>query len=367
MPHLPALLAAALVAALAAAASASRTSSPTDTPAAARTRSRSPSPAPVSALVFSYSGDYATWRVPPGVTAVTLHAWGAGGGGGFPGYGPSTDSFGGAGAYANGSLAVVPGETLRIIVGKRGEYNGAAGRASQGNGGSGAPRVALTSQAGGSGGGRTAVQRVVDGRWVDIVTVGGGGGGGGASSHGGPGGAGAGRRGGDLAFQTDVATGATAAGRPVYFGGGGSATRAGRAHFSGGDGAAYRGGDAVNAPDVRSGGGGGGFFGGGAGSGGAGGGGSSNLRALSGARGETARGAAPPGSGSRFFTSDTAFGGTALRDGGHGRLVLTFRAASSPAVSNAATASPEAQSPPATASRGVSPTRSSKGRLSGLA
>ena len=168
--------------------------------------------------MFSYSGagDYATWRVPPGVTSVTLHAWGAGGGGGF---GSSAGSFGGAGAYANGSLAVVPGETLRIVVGKRGEYNGATGTASQGAGG-GAARVPRAGQTrfGGSGGGRTAVQRVVAGRWAEIVTIGGGGGGGGYNSNGGAGGLGAGRRGGDLAYRTEVAVGTSAAGERAHFG-----------------------------------------------------------------------------------------------------------------------------------------------------
>ena len=145
-------------------------------------------------------------------------------------------------------------------------------------------------------------------------------------------------------------------------GGGGSSTRAGQGQFNGGDGASFMGGDARNAIDAISGGGGGGFFGGGAGCGGAGGGGSSNLRSLSQARSEAAQGAAPPGTGSRFFTSDVGFGGSALRAGGHGRLVLTFRGSPRmPSVSNAAE-SPAAQSPPASSSRGPSPTRSSKGR-----
>ena len=141
-------------------------------------------------------------------------------------------------------------------------------------------------------------------------------------------------------------------------GGGGSFTRPGQSHIRGGDGAAFKGGEVLETPDAISGGGGGGFFGGGAGSGGAGGGGSSNLRLLSQARGEEALGSAPPGTGSRFFTSDVGFGGSALRAGGHGRLVLTFRGAPRmPSVSNAAeSASPLPASPD------TSPTRSSKGR-----
>ena len=57
-----------------------------------------------------------------------------------------------------------------------------------------------------------------DAAGAEIVTIGGGGGGGGYNSNGGAGGLGAGRRGGDLAYRTEVAVGTSAAGERAHFG-----------------------------------------------------------------------------------------------------------------------------------------------------
>lgn len=69
-----------------------------------------------------------TFVVPQGVTRVYVEVWGAGGGGGgcvfvtpaCPGRGTTSGGNGGAGGYAAGELAVVPGETLDIVVGDPG-------------------------------------------------------------------------------------------------------------------------------------------------------------------------------------------------------------------------------------------------------
>ena len=79
---------------------------------------------------------------------------------------------GGAGAFVSGDLPVTPGETLRVIVGAGGVGRGAGNR--QGGGGSG---FAGGRYVGSSGGGRSAIQRLVRNVWVDVVSAGGGGGG----------------------------------------------------------------------------------------------------------------------------------------------------------------------------------------------
>jgi hypothetical protein len=76
---------------------------------------------------------------------------------------------GGGGAFVSGYLDVVPGETLRLIVGRGGSLGGVAGEDWLGGGGGAGPN-------GGSGGGRTAIQRLVNDVWFDLVVAGGGGG-----------------------------------------------------------------------------------------------------------------------------------------------------------------------------------------------
>jgi hypothetical protein len=83
---------------------------------------------------FTESG---TWRVPDGVTRVTVELWGAGGGGAGGGSaavatGPGGGGGGGgSGAYVRASLSVTAGETYTITIGVpgsggRGESRGAA-------------------------------------------------------------------------------------------------------------------------------------------------------------------------------------------------------------------------------------------------
>jgi hypothetical protein len=61
---------------------------------------------------FNYTGAAQQWTVPTGVTSVTFHAVGAGGGAG--------NAEGGGGGYATGSYSVTAGNTFEIIVGQGG-------------------------------------------------------------------------------------------------------------------------------------------------------------------------------------------------------------------------------------------------------
>lgn len=98
------------------------------------------------------------WRVPPGVTAVTIEATGAQGGGGFL-------STGGAGARVRGVFALGPGTALRLRAGGAGSKPDWDGGCSDGGGGSwavaadGSPLVVAGGGAGGGdrdGGGAAA-------------------------------------------------------------------------------------------------------------------------------------------------------------------------------------------------------------------
>lgn len=88
-------------------------------------------------------------------------------------------AFGGGGAYITGTLAVTPGEILRLIVGCGGGYaNGATAVDAAGGGGGGMW----------GGGGRSSIQRIFAGEYRDIVVAAGGGGYGGNRHFGGSGG-----------------------------------------------------------------------------------------------------------------------------------------------------------------------------------
>ena len=77
---------------------------------------------------FDYTGDYESYTVPPGVSAVRITAKGGQGASGDPGF------IGGLGASMSGDFDVVPGSTLIIVVGGEGEGQGSG---SNGGGGGG--------------------------------------------------------------------------------------------------------------------------------------------------------------------------------------------------------------------------------------
>lgn len=66
---------------------------------------------------LAYSGSIVSWTVPPCVSSITVKAWGAQGGNSTW----ATLRTGGLGAYVQGTFAVTPGQTLRILVGQQGE------------------------------------------------------------------------------------------------------------------------------------------------------------------------------------------------------------------------------------------------------
>lgn len=232
-----------------------------------------PTSSATTEVVFSFTGVNQTWTVPAGVTTVEISLLGAGGAGGRAGGGST--SLGGGGGVVTGTLTVVPGDTLTIIVGQGGVNDNVREPLNHnyrfGGGGSGAGNDIHGSFAWGSGGGRSAVRssNALYGTAGDVLTAGAGGGGGWDLTTG------AGGAGGGL-IGSSGGPGFTTRG-----GGGGTQTSGG---VGGGDsepgvaGIQYAGGYAVITGNSEGGGGGGGYYGGGgAGNNGGGGGGSSFL------------------------------------------------------------------------------------------
>src|SRR6218665_3233039 len=102
-------------------------------------------PCATTTQTFNYTGTIENWTVPAGVTSITIEAKGAEGG-----YNTSSTTTAGLGASMKGDFTVVPGSTLKILVGQQ-PTNTA------GNGGGGGTFVTDTSNnplivAGGGGG-----------------------------------------------------------------------------------------------------------------------------------------------------------------------------------------------------------------------
>ena len=125
---------------------------------------------------FNATGADQIFTVPAGVTSISVALWGANGAGGNRNVWLSPGT-GGPGGYTNGSIAVTPGQPLKIIVGIAGEVTGGSPNSVYGGGGGVSPM-------GSGGGGRSAIRLTND---IEIMTAGGGGGGGGGNT-GGPGG-----------------------------------------------------------------------------------------------------------------------------------------------------------------------------------
>jgi hypothetical protein len=122
--------------------------------------------------VFRSSGANQSWTAPSGVTSVSIFIWGAGGGSAQAG---NAGSYGGAGAFISGTLAVTPGTTYNIIVGGAGQIgliNGAPGVAQFGGGGAGGGPYGAGVNSGGSGGGRSAIQRTLSVTATGVVSGG---------------------------------------------------------------------------------------------------------------------------------------------------------------------------------------------------
>lgn len=265
--------------------------------------------------VLVHTGAIQNWTVPAGITSITLHLIGAGGGAGLRDRGGSRGGNGGGGGYAMGTLAVTPGTIYDVIVGGAGRYmctsdapqnlsleqrrNYSFGGGAAGYGGS------AWDCSWASGGGRTALR--TSGGADDIITAGGGGGGGYWDGHGGAGG---GTSGQDGASDSNGTGGTQSAGG---LGGVGE---------DGYPGVQYAGGPAGINTDTASegGGGGGGYFGGGgAGNNSGGGGGSSYVATARGLQSGSTQGgngrtpgAVPPTNSGAPTISGTALVGNVL-------------------------------------------------------
>ena len=120
---------------------------------------------------YNFTGAVQTFTVPAGITSVNLKAWGAQGNSNAGGI------VGGLGGYAEGNLAVVPGQVLNVMVG-----GGAATSINGGFNGGGAAGVnAGCAQAQGGGGGGASDVRIAPYALANRVLVGAGGGGAGGN------------------------------------------------------------------------------------------------------------------------------------------------------------------------------------------
>jgi hypothetical protein len=202
---------------------------------------------------FDWTGGVQTWRVPPGVTSVTIDAFGGWGGM------PYTTASGKPGR-AQGTLAVTPGETLWVYVAGRGSVGrNAAGQmlGGFGGGGNGGTGVTYPGFDGAGGGGASDVRQggtALANR--KIVAAGGGGRTGNATTPvGGSGGGTSGTAGGG----TDGGGAGTPSAGGAYGSGGGGGGTGGALGVGG------RGGNNTIGSKSGGGGGGGGYYGGGGG------------------------------------------------------------------------------------------------------
>ncbi len=284
---------------------------------AAPTRANGPAACTPPSVAFGHTGTAQYFTVPPGVTTLTLHVWGAGGGGATNG--PVVR--GGGGAFVNGTLPVTPGETLQVTVGKGGSWPGVQGSLLSGAGGGGWPASTTNGFFGGGGGGFSGVRRPTG--W--LLVVGGGGGAGGYNSPGGAGGIAQASRGG--ANQTAAWQTAAQVGTPTTstLGGGGNATGGGRSSCPAGSGGNLVGGNAASCARNQCGAGGGGWHGGGAGNDAAGGGGSSLVAsALRSTTQLPGHDWAAGGNRSAHYAAGVGVGAGARSTGGNGRVVITL-------------------------------------------
>ena len=211
---------------------------------------------------FRYTGGERTFVVPEGIDRLTLQVWGAQGGTGW--YSASTSRLGGKGGYAQGTLAVSPGDVLYINVGGKGQDATSSALADSssfaggynGGGRSGAHQYAVVGQ-GGGGGGATHIAKVsgvlstLTENKNDVLIVAGGGGGGSYNAIGGAGGGASG-------ISSNASGGSSSAGGNGYNG---------SAYYGGMKGLFGQGGCGASYPGrTGGGGGGGGWYGGGGGS-----------------------------------------------------------------------------------------------------
>lgn len=254
-------------------------------------------------MVYSTAGNY-NFRVPAGVSTIDVELWGAGGGASV-----GNNVFGGAGGYTTGSIAVLPGATLNVLVGAGGGagVNGGNTGTSLGGGGIGA-------NYGGGGGGRSEV-----GVGSTPYLIAGGGGGAGYSTS----------------NVTGAGGGQSGVSALTNCGGGGQGGTQNAGGAPGPGGTAGSSGTGGNATTTQSGGGGGGYFGGGGGGSSCGGGGGSGYVRASAPlfSGTTTAGNAdnPAGTSSTHYATPAGRGGsgpkfTSVTNAGiDGRVVIIWQ------------------------------------------
>ena len=284
---------------------------------------------------FTYTGSNQTFTVPSGVTSVTAHVFGAGGGGGHLS-GWQDQSPGGAGGSAVGDIDVSSLSSLLIVVGQGGEGNDGVGstpiRSAFGGGGGG-----TTTSDNAYGGGGGGLSGIFNGSYThgNSILIAGGGGGGGAmngttgylKSRGGAGGGTTGEDGASVDTQyrgrggTQSAGGASPANGYNHGGTDSGTGIAGSALQGGGDTDGYS----------YGGKGGGGYYGGSEGSynepgdmaGGGGGSGYYDTTLVSSATLYAGSGQTP-GNSSSSYRNGSGNGGNPQTDGGNGRIVLVY-------------------------------------------
>ena len=122
---------------------------------------------------FNFTGGQQSFVVPPGVTSIHIEAWGAQGADATFPNGPT--GIAGLGGFAEGDLAVTPGQILEIFVGGQGTAVTNAIGGGGFNGGGDAQELGTVNQRGGGGGASDV--RVGGTTFNDRVIVAGGGGG----------------------------------------------------------------------------------------------------------------------------------------------------------------------------------------------
>ena len=176
---------------------------------------------------FDYSGSITNWTVPPGITQITVDAYGAQGGNDMCSNGYN---YGGLGARMSGTFSVTPGQTIQILAG--GQGGNAALACSRGGGGGGGTFVynsntsTLMIAAGGGGGAGQAGYGSATTANANITTNGNAGSntGGAVGGTSGYGGNAASMAGGGAGWNNNGATGSYSTGGTRFLAGGGGGT-----------------------------------------------------------------------------------------------------------------------------------------------
>lgn len=125
---------------------------------------------------FAAVGANQTFIVPQGCSTLQVHAWGAGGGGGYAGNGQSVGRHGGPGGYTRATVDVEGGEAYVVVVGGKGRRNTGSGNSNTAFGFAGAPYGASTVCAVGGGGGLSGLFGGSPSQSTAVLVAGGGGG-----------------------------------------------------------------------------------------------------------------------------------------------------------------------------------------------